>query len=98
MAILGKVLRGFAVVWMTVVAILMTIGYLHIFWHDGCSALRDALPSPWNISGFVVSVISISPALGAWWLADALTNQRPGVLPATEGHKSGGSAGHLTPI
>jgi hypothetical protein len=65
-------LRGFALVWLILAAMLMAVGYARIFWTEGWWAMMAVMPSPFNISSFIVTVITISPALGAWWLADYL--------------------------
>jgi hypothetical protein len=67
-----KCLRGFALGWIILVALAMTIGYAWIFWTQGWWAMMAAMPHPFNIANFIVTVISISPALGVWWLADSL--------------------------
>ena len=75
-----KLLRWFALLWLVAVGILMVIGYIAILRTDGWWAMMEAMPSPFNVKGFIVSVISISPSLGAWWLADYLTKREQASL------------------
>lgn len=71
-----KVLRGFALVWSLGVGGLIVLAVVARFleapsvWH----ALADvqAWFSPFNVLNWVVTALFLSPAIGAWWLAQKL--------------------------
>ncbi len=67
----SKILRGFAYVWVRLVVLAVIAGTVGIWITEGYGAVRDTF-SPFNVWNFVVLVIAISPAFGAWLLAAKL--------------------------
>ncbi len=71
MRLFSKILRGFAYVWVRLVVLAVIAGTVGIWITEGFSAVRDTF-SPFNVWNFIVLVIAISPAFGAWLLAEKL--------------------------
>ena len=66
-----RVLRIFAKVWAVLVAAIVLIGYIGILVNEGFGRLQQVM-SPFNIVNYVVILLALSPAIGAWVLADKL--------------------------
>ena len=70
-----RLLRIIATIWLTIFVVIFTIGMIGILITKGVGeALR--IMSPFNIVGFVVNIISISPALILYWLANKLEHSK----------------------
>ncbi len=69
-----KLLRIFAQAWATLVTILILISLSFIWYSEGFAKVQEIM-SPFNIINFIVTIISLSPAIGAWALADHLVKK-----------------------
>lgn len=75
-----RLLRIFAKVWALVVVALVLVGYGAIFINEGFGRLQE-VASPFNLVNFIAIVITLSPALGAWALADKMEKRNQASRP-----------------
>lgn len=67
----AKLLRGFAYVWFCLAGGLIFASYVAIWYTDGFGKVQEIL-SPFNVINFVVTIITLSPGIGAYMLAERL--------------------------
>jgi hypothetical protein len=67
-----KLLRGFAKVWATLAVLVILFGYGATWYFKGFWEMTDTLPTPFNLTSVFVNVLTLLPAIVAWWLADVL--------------------------
>jgi len=75
-----RILRGFATVWVGAVGLLVLIGIVGRVWTassfvEGVSEVMSWF-SPFNIWNWVLTLLSLSPALGAHWIAGRLEKRK----------------------
>ncbi len=64
----AKILRVLAVIWLVLFAIVFAFGMITIAVTDGINVALWIM-SPFNVAGFIVNIISLSPAILLYWLA-----------------------------
>jgi hypothetical protein len=67
-----KLLRGLAKVWLWLAVCVILFGYAATWWLQGFWAMVETLPTPFNLTSVFVNGLTLLPAFGAWWLAEAL--------------------------
>lgn len=73
----AKIVRAFAIVWFCLAGGVICASNVAIVVNDGISKLQE-IWSPFNVLNFLVVIVTLSPGLGAWWLAERLQDrERP---------------------
>jgi hypothetical protein len=73
------ILKIFGLVWFTAAGILIFIGILGIWLKGGFSAVQELL-SPFNVINWIVTMITLSPGIGALLLVEKLKAKGSGSL------------------
>jgi hypothetical protein len=72
---LGKILKGFALVWFVLAGILVLVGLAGVWMSQGFSAVRDTM-SPFNLVNWLAIALLLSPGLGALIWAEKIERKR----------------------
>ena len=75
-----RLLRIFAKAWALVAGTVIVVGYVGILIYEGFGRLLE-VASPFNLVNFIAIVITLSPALGAWALADKMEKRNQASRP-----------------
>lgn len=67
----AKLLRGFAYVWFCLLGGLIFVSCIAIWYTDGFGKVQEIF-SPFNVVNFVVTLITLSPEIAAYMLAEKL--------------------------
>ena len=67
----AKLLRGFAYVWLCLAGSVIFASYIFIWYKHGFGKVQELL-SPFNVVNYVVTIITLSPGIGAYMLAERL--------------------------
>ena len=73
----AKLLRGFAYVWFCLAGGLIFVSCVSISYTDGFSKVQEIF-SPFNVINFIVTIITLSPGIGAYMLAEKLRQRAAG--------------------
>ena len=76
----AKLLRRFAYVWFCLLSGLIFVSCVSIWYTDGFGKVQEIF-SPFNVINFVFTIVTASPGIGAYMLAERL-DQRKSSLPA----------------
>jgi len=74
-----KILRVLGTIWVIFFAIAFTVGMVSIAVKDGIGKSLETM-SPFNVVGYIVNLISISPGLFMFWLAKIIEQNRSGEI------------------
>jgi len=72
-----KLLRGFAYVWFVLAGCFILLNLLSIWYFQGFARLQEIM-SPFNVVNFIVTLITLSPGIGAYLLAQKFERQQDG--------------------
>lgn len=70
-------LNGFAYIWLTAAALLILVGIVGTWMKGGFSAVQDLL-SPFNITNYIVTAVTLAPGIGALVWAEKLKEKNVG--------------------
>ena len=70
-----KSLKIFSTVWLVLATLFILFGLVSVWYYEGFSKLQEIM-SPFNIINFVMILITLSPGLGAKFLAENLEKNR----------------------
>ena len=65
------ILKGFAYVWGSLVALTLVIYLVRLWSIEGFSAIQDTL-SPFNLRYYMTAMVALAPAIGAYMWAEKL--------------------------
>ena len=71
-----RLLRGFGIVWFTLASLFIAANLILVWYHEGFSAVQEIM-SPFNIVNFIAVIVTLSPGIGAYFLAECLEQRRP---------------------
>jgi hypothetical protein len=76
----AKLLRGFAYVWLCLLGSLIFVSCIAIWHRDGFGKVQEIF-SPFNVVNVVVTLITLSPGIAAYMLAEKLEQRAARRLP-----------------
>ncbi len=82
-ALIIKLLRGFAILWFTLAAGSILASTIAIWDREGFGRVQEVF-SPFNVINFVAVLIILAPGLGARMLAGRLEERSSGDAPISE--------------
>jgi len=66
-----RLLRGFAILWSSVVGLFWLGNIIFMWYYESFGRVQELL-SPFNVIYYLVVMVTLSPAIGAYMLADRL--------------------------
>lgn len=75
MKTLIRLLRGFANIWFVLAGIFIVGNLILVWYYEGFSRVQEIM-SPFNVWNFIMMIITLSPGLGALFLADHLEKKK----------------------
>ena len=72
---IAKLLRGFSIVWFTLVSLFILANIALLWYAEGFSRVQEVF-SPFNVVNAIVVVVTVSPGIGAYMLAERLEQSR----------------------
>ena len=71
----SKLLRGFAYVWTCLAFTFISVNLAVIWYTEGFGMVQEIL-NPFNVINTLVTIITLSPAIGAYMLAEKLDRKK----------------------
>ena len=70
-----RILRGFAILWSSVVGLFWFTNAAYMWYYEGLSRVLELL-SPFNIIYYFFVILTLSPAIGTFMLAERLERRK----------------------